>query len=172
MYAGGILYRIVSDSLVQMVTDSLDQLNWFATDRGHLPVVMYPEPLDASESTKPNAVAFSMEDIVNADIELGSHLSEHRCMYFIDVYGESKALALHLGGDIKDILEGRFPSIGRGDNHFEVLDLAHATPTTLFYCDIEEVEIDRNRFGDRPYEKFWWTIGFELVFAFQNENSD
>lgn len=170
MYAGGILYRLVSDSLIAMVQDSLSQLGWFDENRGHLPVTVYTEPADELDSVTPNAVAFSMEDIVNDDSELGSNLAEHRAMYFIDIYGESKALALHLAGDVKDILEGRFTSIGRTESNFEVLDLAAATPSSLFYCDIEEVEVDRNRFGDKPFEKYWWTVGFELVFTFYNED--
>lgn len=170
MYAGGILYRLISDSLIATVRQSLGDLHWFDEDRGHLPVTLYPEPLDASEAVEPNAVTFSMEDIINEDLEMGSNLAEHRIMYFIDIYGENKALSLHLAGDIKDILEGRFPSIGRTDADFEVLDLANNPSDALFTCEIEEVVIDRNRFGDRPFEKFWWTVGLELVFSYYNEN--
>ena len=54
----------------------------------------------------------------------------------VDIYGESKALALSLMGDIKDIVDGRIVSIGCEFPTFSVLDLRAATPSELLFVGL------------------------------------
>ena len=59
------------------------------------------------EAIQLNTIAISDEEITTSDVELGSVLAEHRLLFYIDIYAESKAIGRHLSGDIKDILEGQ-----------------------------------------------------------------
>jgi hypothetical protein len=172
MYVGGKLHRLIGDNFYNMIKDSLGDLGWFDEGRGHESVTMVPEPIGSDENVKPNLIAVSDEDISQSEMELGSNLTEHRFLYYIDVYAESTAVGKNLSGDIKDILEGRFNSIGRDSNRLEVLDLSQSIPSHLFYADIEEVTVDRSRFSNRPFEKYWWVIYCDVVFSYSNEYSN
>ena len=67
---------------------------------------------------------------------MGSTFAEHRVRAYVDIYGESKALALSLMGDIKDIVDGRIVfSItykkGRTEHTANIVYLYNPTKTTL-----------------------------------------
>jgi hypothetical protein len=172
MYVGGILYRLVFDNFVNMVTESLTDLDWFSDNRGHKPLKIYPEPIDENTAFDSNAMSISMEDIMETEAEMGSMLSEHSFSIYIDVYGENNVVAMHLASDIKEILQGRFTSIGRDNPVFDVYDLSQATPEFLFYCEIEEVELDRSRFHSKPYEKYWWVVSCIITYTYNNDAED
>lgn len=172
MYVGGILYRLISDNMYNMVEESLSALHWFDDNRGHLPITLYSEPIDEGSVVELNAVSFTIDDIVSEEVEMGSNLTEHRFSYYIDVYGEGKSLAMHLAADIKDILQGRFSSIGRTTATFDVLDLTQEGKPILFFCEISDVQFDRNRISNSPSEKYWWTISCDIVYTYGDENSD
>lgn len=169
MYAGGKLYRLIGDNFYNMIHMSLTDLGWFNPVRKHLPVHLIPEPVDDNETIQLNTISISDEEITTTDIELGSVLAEHRLLYYIDVYAESKALGRHISGDLKDILEGRLNSIHRGSPSFSVMDLSLATPTEMFVCQIENVAVERGRAYLKPHQKFWYSLMCELVFSFQSD---
>lgn len=167
---GGKLLRLVDDNFFNYVEDGLDQLGWFDPGRQHKPVTLLPEPLEG-DAAEPNLVTISLESIRERDIELGSRKSEHRIRTYIDVYGESKALSLHLIGDIKDIIDGRTTSIGYEDASFEVFDLSDPLKPMLFVCHIENIKLDRERFYSTPHQKYWWFVEFDLCFTYHDDVS-
>lgn len=172
MYVGGLLYRLILDNALLHLESGLDALGWFSPNRSHAPVKVYPEPVEYDQTVQPNAICFSFEDIFEEDVEMGSNLSEHSMQLFIDVYGENRAVGLHLAGDVKDLLQGRFSSIGFDKASFPVYDLSDttATPPLLFYCYIENLEFNRSRFANRPFEKYWWEIACDLVHTYRDDS--
>ena len=101
---------------------------------------------------------------------MGSNLAEFRLPYFIDVYAQSSAVGQHLATDIRDILQGRFPSIGRNAPVFTVMNYAQATPTELFTCEIDDVEVNRAHNFTKEHEKYWYAIYCEIVDAYGDED--
>jgi hypothetical protein len=89
--------------------------------------------------------------------------------FYIDVYAESNAIGLHLVGDIQDILKGKMQSIGRTRPNFAVYDLKAASPVHLFYCDLEDVEMGRQRNFGKPHMQYWWTIYVAVVDTYYDD---
>lgn len=170
MYVGGTLHRLISDNLFNMVHDSLGDLGWFGANRKHRPIHLIPESVDDRETVELNTVAISDEDVDDEDIELGSLLAEYRFTYYIDVYAESKAIGQHLAGDIRDLLKGRFGSIGRDSPTLTVWDLTQASPhQELFVAQIENVMQERGRAFLKPYQKYWFSVGLDVVYAYESD---
>jgi len=169
MYVGGLLYRLILDNAFSYLESGLDTLGWFDANRSHAPVKMYPEPVENDETVEPNAICFSFEDIFEDDVEMGSNLSEHSLQLFIDIYGENRAVGLHLAGDVKDLLQGRFASVGFDKTHFPVHDLTDSNSPILFYCEIDNLQFNRSRFSTKPFEKYWWEISCDLVYTYGND---
>ena len=167
--SGGTLYRLLNDSFHLMLEQSLSDLGWFDSNRRHRPVTLLPEPVEDDVHVEPNLVTVSVDEVSPKYVELGSTFAEHRVRAYVDIYGESKALALSLMGDIKDIVDGRIVSIGREFPTFSVLDLRAATPSELFVCGIENVSASRERFYSKPFEKYWWFVECDLVFAYHSD---
>ena len=162
-YVGGKRLRLIKDNFEAMLHDSLETLGWFDNDRRHQPVQLVAEKIDPQVEIKPNTIGIEVDDIRHREIELGSNLSENRWSIYVDIFAESESVGLHLTGDIYDILRGKFDqSIGRTDI-FTVYDLTQATPSSLFYCEIEDIDVSRVSAWNRPHTKYWWTILFEIV---------
>ena len=171
MYTGGKLHRLVNDNFYNMIHDALDAKGWFGAGRRHQPVQMTPETIEDNQIIPPYTIAVSDENINSEDIELGSHLSEHRYQMYIDVYAESRAIGIDLAGDIKDLLEGRMTAINRDSPSFKVYDLSvqSATPIELFTVQIDEVELRREREFSNEYKKYWYSVGCVLTHSYQSD---
>ncbi len=169
---GGLRDRLIIDNMYNMINDSLRALGWFDEDSIYRAPQVRIEPIGERESIEPNVVVISDEDVDGLEYELGSNFNEYRWQYYIDVYAESQVCGRELAGDIRAILEGKFNSIGRDSSRLVVYDLTLATPSEIFQCDIEEVTVDRGRFYERPYQKFWWMISFHLVDFYGNEDDE
>lgn len=167
-YVGGLRARLIKDNLSNLLEDHLTTLGWFNSGRQHLPVQFLTKHIDEDEEILPNVVSIVEEDVTSRPEELGSNFSSHIWTYFVDVYAENHSLGLHLATDIKDLLEGRFSSISTDDT-FVVYDLTQATPTELFSCEIEGVQMDRVRVFNKPYQKYWWTVGFAVIDEYTDE---
>ena len=172
MYVGGTLHRLISDNLFNVIKDSLDDLGWFNPNRKHKPVHLIPESVDDRDTIELNTIAISDESVDEDEMELGSTLAEHRYQYFVDIYAESKAVGQHLAGDIRDVLKGRFGSIGRIEPVLEVIDLTQATPGVQFIADLENIAQDRARVFNKPYQKYWYVVSFEVVYEYQSDLFD
>lgn len=169
-YVGGLRARLIKDSLYDMINDSLRSVGWFDGGRHHKEVTVINEPIPESEEAEPNKVAVSMEGVTQIGLEMGSDYSEHPWICFIDIYAENEALGIHLGTDVRDIIAGRFSSIGRDRPILDVYDLSQATPPHIFTVHIEDIEMERNRNNRKHWQKYWWTIAFNLIDDYDDED--
>lgn len=169
-YVGGLRARLIRESFFRMIRDSLDELNWLVTDEWFRPVTVRSKPVDDDEEIMPNVVAVTDGDATDAELEMGSKLTEFRMPYYVDVYAQSQAVGQHLAYDIRDLLQGRFPSIGRDRPSFTVMDYSLATPVELFNCDLEFVEVSRAQVWNKEHEKYWYAVYCEIVDNYGDED--
>lgn len=172
MYVGGTLHRLVTDNLFNMVHDSMSDLGWFNAGRKHQSVKMVAESVENRETVDFNTVALSDEEIDGEELELGSTLEEVRFGYFWDIYAESRAVGQHIAGDIRDILKGRFGTIGRNNSTLSVLDLTQASPSELFVAQIEDVVQDRARVYLKPYQANYYTVSCSVFYEYESDIFD
>lgn len=167
---GGLRQRLIRDSLYNMLHDSLDALGWFDAGRAHKPINMIAKPID--DDGKPigegtpiplNTLSVVPADLGDQDWELGSMLAEHTWMFYVDFYAENDAWGLQMIGDVRDILKGRHPDANRLRPHLPVYDYREATPTVQFYCEIDEVVLDRAQDFPKPWQKHWYACRFVVV---------
>lgn len=166
---GGLRRRLIKDNLELLLNDCLDSLGWFDTNRQHKPVSLVGTMVENSTEIKPNLVSISAEVVTNTEMEMGSGLEENRWTFYIDIYAENEDVGLHLAGDIYDIIRGKMSSVGRSTTEFVVLDLTQATPSELFYCDIDNIDIARSRDWTKAYSRYWWTIGLDVLDYYNSE---
>lgn len=170
---GGLRTRLIRDNLVNRIEDNLDLLGWFDTGRQHDDIEVLPEPLDNDSEALPNKITVSFEEERDKEFELGSYLSEHTHKCYVDIYAESLSLGFALSGDVKDIIAGRFTTIGQsGLPSMSVLDVRLATPSHLFYVQFENLSLDRSRAYNKPFQKFWWVVSFDLIDYYSTEEVD
>jgi hypothetical protein len=160
---GGLRRRLIKDNLYYMIHNSMDQLNWFSGDLSNDPVELISEQIDSSKEIKPNKISISAEDLNTREWEMGSTLDEYAWEIYIDIFAEDESVGIHLSGDIYDILTGKFTSLGRSDNRFNVYNLAVDGEPFLFSCELRNVEIGRVREWNKPFNKYWWVIGVTVV---------
>ena len=165
-YVGGIRARLVRDNFRMMIEDSLSEIGWFDENRKHYPVVVKSTPFDPSEEIKPNVVCTSIEDSFSEELELGSLFEQTQHFAYIDIFAQDDPIGMQLSGDIYDIIRGKFSSLrdsGLADGTLTVYDLSSASKPEIFYCDLENPQISRNRNWDLKYNKFWWTVAVEIM---------
>src|SRR5437879_6437775 len=105
---GGARTRLIRQSLYSYVNAGLTTLGWFDPGRQHQPVTFVQKELPSADEIKPNTIGLADGPVTDTEIECGSILAEHRLNYYVDVWAEGVAVGLHIAGDIKDILQGRF----------------------------------------------------------------
>ena len=168
---GGLRARLIFDSVYNMINDSLTDLGWFDSGREHLPIQMTAEMLDPENEIPFNTLTLSADDITSADVEIGSTYAEHNRFYFIDFYAENDAVGEHMIFDLRDILDGRMPSIGRSAPTVDVYDYrTQPAPPKIFYVEIEGVFVERSGSFVKPWQRYWWTISFSTLDYYANEN--
>lgn len=160
---GGLRQRLIKDSLYNMVNDSLDNLGWYDPGRSHRPINFIARTVPPEEEIPLNTVVLSPGDLSEEEWEMGSMLAEHSWIFYVDIYAESDAIGSHFIGDIRDIMAGRHEDAGRTRPNFPVYDYRQATPPVEFYCDIEDVAIDRAVDFPRPWQKHWYVCRFLVV---------
>jgi len=160
---GGLRSRLIFDSTYQTVKDGLTALGWFETGRRHAPINLVDEPQDTDEEVPLNTLAVSDENVRSENWELGSILAEKVRWFYVDLFAESDSLGKHLIGDVADLLEGRFASIGRAGPVIYVYDYRQTTPTAVFTCDVMNLRIDRAHGWNRPWLRHWYSIQFQVV---------
>lgn len=158
---GGLRDRLIRDALYLLVKNSLTQIGWFQQPAAHRPITMVAEPGLPGVEVPVNTLAVSREDIPYDLIELGSQLSEERHVFYIDFYAQSDALGEHVAGDIRDVLRGRMPVIGRDRPTLDVFDRTQ-TPvpaTPAFVLELDDVAVDRApRETARAWEAHWFMV--------------
>lgn len=121
------------------------------------------EPGNWDEPIEINSIVVTGGDAVDDPLELGSMATEDRVTYYVDFYGEDESIGLDVSGDIRDILRGKIPSIGRTQSTIPVYDYRDATPGIAFYCDLENVLVDRGRGFTQPWMRYWFSVRVELI---------
>jgi hypothetical protein len=162
---GGLRDRLVDDAVHLMLRDALTALGWLAPAAHRREVTLIAAPVQADVEIVPTTVSVVREDLAYDLIELGSQLSEDRSIHYVDIYGENDAVAKHLAGDLRDILRGKMPAIGRTAPVVAVFDRTQ-TPVPAepaFHVEIEDVVMERAREVSRAWERYWWMIRFDVV---------
>lgn len=164
-YVGGLRDRLITENIRNLIEDHLEQLDWFEANNQlrQNDLTIISTPVDSLTEIEPNLVSVVSEDMDYQDAEMGSRLSEFRVQYAVDIYAEDDATGKHLAGDVRAILEGRFSTLGRADTPVDIYDLTQATPTVIFTVDLENISMGKQRFYNKPFEKYWWTIVFDVV---------
>jgi hypothetical protein len=168
---GGLRDRVIEESLHRMLKGALTQLGWLTHRDDRLDVTYEPEPLEADEVIVPNLVNAVIEGIdPEEEQELGSTLSDDTHLLYVDVYAESEAVGKQLAGDIRCILEGKMPSIGRTWPVLKVydytgVDYSMATPNAapeLFDVVIERVRQDKAHRAGEAWQRYLYSVTAEL----------
>lgn len=162
--AGGLRARLVRDNIFDVVDDGLRELGYMDEDRPHKSVTVRIDQIDEDEEAEPNLVVVTTEDVTTRDTEMGSLAGEHIWLYYVDVYAEDNVFGMSLATDIRDILQGRISTVSRRGPDIDVYDLRLnlSTPHELFTVELENIDMDKSRFYERPFQKNWWVIGFEV----------
>ena len=168
-YIGGLRLRLIKDSFYYMLKDSLTELGWFDSRHTQKPVTLIPEQVNTQIEIKPNVIGVASENLDGREMEMGSNLAENTWEMYIDILAEDEAIGVHLSGDIFDILRGKISAISRTRQSFEVKDLYPNQDTTIFTCQLENIVLNRVRDWERPYNKYWWVIGCEIIDTYYDD---
>ena len=171
-YTGGIRDRLIYDSVWHTVNDALTALGWFNTGRDHSPVTLVAEQLDWEHEIEPNTIAFAPERVSDQEWELGSDFKQNRWRFYFDIFGENEALGNQLSGDIRDILRGKIPSVGRDMPVINVLDYTSSTPSQIFYCTVERVTKDRSPTFTHRWQRYLYVVAMDLVDYYDTVTDD
>lgn len=157
-YAGGMLDRLLTLSLWNMIEDTLDELGWRDTGRGLGPITIFRGSIDPYEPIESNTLAVSLEGIDDDPAELGSDATFDHYGITIDFFGATAATSKHVAGDVRDILRGKMPAAGRTAPRLDVLDYNLATPAVLFTAEIERVRSDPASGFTQEWLRYWRSI--------------
>ena len=161
---GGLRDRMLFDSVMNAVVNHLATQGWFdATvydggSRQHRPLTVtdeFPDPEGTSEVAL-NTLAFSWNDGVGVDIEMGSKQEEHFTAMFVDFFAENDGVGRHVIGDVYAFL--------KKNRAIPVYDYRQATPTIEFYVTVDQsVEKRKPDRATNPWMKHWYVCAFTLA---------
>ena len=156
---GGLLDRFLFDSFVHTIRSGLEQIGWFEPDRygQEHPINWRVEPVNLDQEIPHNTVVPSFEDLTEEDGEIGSTLTLQRRMAWVDIYAESFSLGLHLSGDIRAILGGKMPSIGRDDPSIMVVDWSEPEPRPELVL-VDVLDIGEERSHTPTSQRNWFAV--------------
>lgn len=176
IHVGGTRSRLISDNFYKMVVGSLEKRGWFDPDQQHAPIALVRGEISWDVTIAPNTLAISDVDITDADVEMGSNLKSDTWTSYVDFYAESDSLGTDVAGDVRDILRGKIRSVGRTAPILEVFDLTVNPDIELapkiFYCDIENVLLDRAHNASRPYMEHWFSVRCDIVDTYGDEDDE
>jgi hypothetical protein len=162
-YVGGIRERLIADSVYQLIKTGLTDLGWFDSGRPHMPLHIRTTSVGNDEEIPLNTIVVNETTSIDNQAEMGSNLGEITTTFYVDFYAEKESIGKHVIHDVRDILKGRMPDIGRTASNLPVYDWFMATPSLIFTCDIEDVVVDQARDFPKPYQKYWWACRFDIV---------
>lgn len=175
IYVGGLRARLIRDNLHKTLEHSLEHLGWYDQGRNHRPVELKSAPYDNDVEILPNAVGIAFEESFSYDMEMGSHLTETTHDAYIDIFAESDPVGMQLGGDIYDILRGKFASLAsegispQHNGRMPIYDFSKPDKPLIFYVGLEDIHMHRNRTWRDQYNKFWWTIAVTVIDAYMDD---
>lgn len=173
---GGLRTRLVLDSARLTVVAGLTALGWFdgtiyddpPGPRRHQRLEYIPRPKDWKEKIAPNAIAMSLEDIGDHPLGLGGDVEDEIAMY-VDIFAESDPLGWQLGVDIRDILLGKRPDIGRFAPTIDVYDLRQATPAPFTQVEVANVLVDRAEGSVQEWRAHWFMVRVDFLDPYDDE---
>lgn len=171
-YVGGLRERYINDSVYHLVKDSLFELGWFNSGRKYKPITIRTEPVGTREEVPWNTIIVTPTHTTDNDAELGSNFGEVKTVYYVDFYAENDALGKELIHDVRDLLKGRMPSIDRFFSVLHVYDWSMVTPPYIFYCDIEDVMVDKAKDFPKPWQEHWWACRFTVIDSYSGNDED
>ena len=162
---GGLRTRLVADSMRIAVIAGLQALGWFDPTtydnppgaRRHRPLKYISTPGSWSDIVEPNSIAVSTDDVTDEPHGLGGEV-EDQIMFYVDVFAENDALGWELAVNIRDILTGKLPEIGRTGPVVDVYDLRMATPVAFSQVDVTGITVDRAESEAREWQNHWFMI--------------
>lgn len=173
---GGRRLRLIKSGVQSYVETHLDQLGWFdAPDvdhggdpsnpgiRRHRQVTFYRKPAVWDVPVELNAVMVHKGDLTESDLELGSDATEDSHVFYCDVYAEKDSIGEHIAGDVRDILKGRFPSIGCNFATIPIRDIGQATPPVFTTLNLESITVDRSMHAPHAWQQHWYAVQFVLL---------
>ena len=164
-YVGGIRERDIRESLIAMVEDSLLALGWvFEGTAKRDPITVLREQVPMDEEITRNTIALWWGDSTHDGAEVGSNETVDTYPVTIDIYGQDDSLASQLSGDIRSILQGQFPTVGRTRPNLDVYNTTADTPSLQFTCRLEGIERDRvPSSSNSPFRRNWFAINLHIV---------
>jgi len=162
---GGLRARFVHDSLFAYLQSGLVLLGWVDSPlpRRHSPIDFIAQSPNIQVEVPLNTLALSDEGVSDAPAEIGSLFAEHTRSYYLDFFAENDAVGKHLIGDMRDILEGRMPSLGFTGPEFPCLDFRMATPTAFTFGEVQRVQVDRAHNWAQRWLQHWFSLSFQVV---------
>jgi len=161
--SGGLRARFIQDSIRVQIIGALMDLGWFYDGRRHAPIRYRAKPADWDETVESNTLSITLEDFSDSPSEIGDGTTDDLRTFWVDLFAENDSVGHHLIGDIRDIVAGRFPSIGRTGPVFDIYDLRQATPASFVQVDVERVMSDRVEKQPRPWQQFWHFVRFDIL---------
>jgi hypothetical protein len=176
---GGLRTRFVVDSARIAIIAALSALGWFEETvhdtppgpRRHRPLRYVPKPLKWDEMVEPNAIAISTDDAHSLRRGLGGDVEDNIRAY-VDIFAESDQLGWHLSQDVRDILIGKMPDVGRSVPAIDVYDLRLATPAPFTQVDVEGPLLDRAESESREWRNRWFMVRFDLIDEYYDDFGD
>lgn len=171
IYVGGLRERLIRDALFYRIQGGLTSLGWFNPNptgyTNH--VTMLPEQVPWDEEVPLNSITVAVENIADEEFEVGNQGYQNCLTFYVDIYGENEALGLQISGDVRDILRGKFTALGLSQPTLDVFDYTMATPSWIFFCDIERVRRDRVRTFTHHWQRYMFTVSGELYDYYGND---
>lgn len=179
MIRGGLRTRFIADSLRLTVVAGVSALGWFdATiydnppgSRAHHPLRYITRPLDWSEPVAPNALSISTEDVGDNPRGLGGEVEDTLRLY-VDILAEDDQVGWHLTQDVRDIVLGRYDSVGRVGPVVDVYDFRMPTPSPFTSVGVENALVDRGMSENHPWLNHWFMVRVDLVDEYYDEFGD
>lgn len=179
MIRGGLRTRFIVDSARIAIIAALSDLGWFEEtvydtppgSRRHRPVRYVPKPLKWDEMVEPNAIAISTDDTHSLRRGLGGDVEDNIRAY-VDIFAEGDELGWHLSQDVRDVLIGKMPDVGRSAPSIDVYDLRLATPAPFTQVDVERPLLDRAESESREWRNRWFMVRFDLIDEYYDEYGD
>lgn len=170
---GGLYDRFVEESVHRLIVDHLADLGWMNLGPKYRPLTVLAAAVDPGDTIHPNTLIIEPEDVEAETFELGQTASvADQFVMYADFYcsdrpgsGSSTELGKHLAGDIRKILEGGLPSIGRTNNSAPVYDFRELTPPQIGYCTFHDVRTVRDRVYDQPWEGSIFSTQFIAIYG-------
>lgn len=173
---GGLRSRLIADSVRLTIIAGLTALGWFdgtvydnpPGPRRHRPLRYVPRPVSWDDPLYANALAISTDDIYDAPLGLGGEVEDTFEMW-IDVFAESDALGWQLAMDVRDLLLGKFPDLGRVAPVVDIYDLRQPTPSAFTQVGVAEVRVDRAEGEARQWQAHWFMVRVDLEDDYADE---